>query len=222
MILKGRQQFAIRRIAPAQMSPLMALILAFLLSTTLAAGLFAAVAILWPESPDAQSAAPDWKPPTLAVVELDPPKPASADVQTLTRPIFTKNRRPAPKAAARPLNPEATETAGAPPGLSVGAIVKSRGVARAFVISSATPDGEWKKVGETVENWTISSIAALELTLTNGDQAVKLRLYSDATEGPPDSGPNHPPEPKPETPPGNIPVPAPGSAPAAAAEKPPE
>jgi len=184
-------------VAQARLSPLMGLILASLLAMTAGAGLFVAVVILWPESPGSESAAPDWKPPTLAVVELDPPKPASADVQTLSRPIFSKNRRPAPKAAPKG-GGEAATTAGAPAGVTVGAIVRSGKVNHAFIISPSSPDGEWKTVGDMVESWSISAIAATELTLRNGDEAAKLTLYSDATEGPPDSASPAPPESKAE------------------------
>ncbi|WP_036284658.1 hypothetical protein [Methylocystis sp. ATCC 49242] len=187
-------------IASARLSPLMAGILVALLASTATAGLYAALAILWPQTDGSQSAAPEWKPPTLAVGELDPPKPASADVQALSRPIFSKNRRPTPKTAGvRPVTPDAE--AAAPAGLSVGAIVKSGGTAQAFVISSGAPEGEWKKVGDMIDTWTVDDITSLELTLKNGEQEVKLKLYSDETEGPPDN----PQEMKPEAPPANKP-----------------
>jgi threonine dehydrogenase-like Zn-dependent dehydrogenase len=167
--------------ASARLSPLMAGTLGLLVLVALAAAGFATYALVGPQSEAAQSAARDWKPPTLAIVELEPPKPASADVQTLTRPIFSKNRKPSTKAPTpAPAAAAAIEaTVAAPTGLTLAAIVKHGGVSSAFIISAGAPDGVWKKVGETVESWTVAAITDLELTLKNGEQAVKLRLFAD-------------------------------------------
>lgn len=175
----SRPAFASLRLSPL----LTGAIAALLLATTLSAG-FAIYALIGPQSQTAQSAAPDWKPPTLAIVELPPPKPSSADVQTLSRPIFTKNRKPAvkPSGAAPAAAPAPEATDEAPAGLTLSAIVKHGGVASAFVISPTAPEGEWKKIGERVDTWTIAAIADVDLTLTNGDQAVKLRLFDEKAD----------------------------------------
>lgn len=191
------RSLAVPRIAPIRLSPLSRIVLGALAAATLAAAGFAAYALLGPEAEDAQSAAPDWKPPTLAIVELEPPTPASADIQTLSRPIFSKNRRPAPRTAApRAENAETAETLGTPSGLTVGAIVKRGSVSHAFVISSDAPDGEWKKVGDKVDAWTISAIKAMELILNDGERSMKLKLYAE----PPASDPAPAPTPALEPP----------------------
>jgi hypothetical protein len=141
------------------------------------AGGFAANALLGPRNLPADAASQDWKPPKLAIVELPPPKSASADAQTLTRPIFSKNRRPSHKAPAAPAAPPLVPTAAAPGDLTLAAIVKHGGVSSAFIISGSAPDGEWKKVGDTVDAWTVAAISDADLTLKSGDQAVKLRLF---------------------------------------------
>lgn len=164
----------------ARLSPLMAGTLVLLALTAVVAGVFAAFAILGPRNQAAQSAVQEWKPPTLASVELPPPKSPSADVQTLSRPIFSKNRKPSVKAAAGPTaEPVPAATTAAPADLTLAAIVKHGGAASAFIISGSAPEGEWKKIGDLVDSWTVASISDSDLTLKNGDQAVKLRLFPD-------------------------------------------
>lgn len=162
----------------AHLSPLAGLVLALLGATTLAAALFAAYAFLGPLGSDADVKAPDWTPPTLAVVDLDPPKAPSADVETLSRPIFTKSRRPSPK-VAKPAASETGPLTAAPSGITVGAIVRNKKATQAFIVSLETPEGAWKQVGDTVDSWTIATIDRTELILKNGQQMAKLKLYPD-------------------------------------------
>lgn len=175
---------SIPSLASSRLSPLMAGILCALGLVSLVAAGFAIYATVGPQSETAQSAGPGWKPPTLAIVELEPPKPASADVQTLSRPIFSKNRKPSTRtgSAAPAAEPAIEATGEAPNGLTLAAIVKHDGVSSAFVISAGAPEGEWKKVGEKVESWTVAAINDLELTLQNGEEAVKLRLFADPAQ----------------------------------------
>ncbi|WP_424363017.1 hypothetical protein [Methylocystis parvus] len=175
----------------AHLSPLAGIVLTLLGTTTLFAALFAAYAFIGPLGSDADVKAPDWTPPTLAVVDLDPPKPPSADVEALSRPIFTKSRRPAPKVARQ----QATETGpltAAPSGITVGAIVKNKKATQAFIVSPETPEGAWKKVGDTVDSWTIATIDRAELILKNGQQMAKLKLWPDDTVGPDSPAPPQP------------------------------
>lgn len=179
--------------APAQrvqLSPLSAIILAVLAATTLLAALFAAFAFLGPVGSDTIVSAPAWTPPTLAVADLPPPKPASADLESLSRPIFSKNRKPAAK-IAKAAAPMAAEMTAAPPGLAINAIVKNKKTTQAFVTSPESPDGSWKKVGETVDSWTISAIESGGVVLTNGAQTARVKLYAD----PPADGMPPPPAP---------------------------
>lgn len=169
-------------VAQARLSPLMAFILAAIAGAALLAALFALNAVMGPMGAAFESGAPEWKAPTLAIVELNPPKPASADAQALTRPIFSKTRKPSPKAAnARAAEPV---TSGAPMGVCVAAIVKKgKAAAQAFVISAETPEGAWKKVGDAVDSWTISDISGDALKLRSGDGAATVPLYAEAPSG---------------------------------------
>ncbi|BDV34769.1 hypothetical protein [Methylocystis iwaonis] len=174
----GRSSLFVSPIQKARLSPLSAIMLAVLAAATLLAALFAAFAFLGPIGSEATVSAPDWTPPTLSVAELAPPKPASADTETLSRPIFSKNRKPAPK-SAKAAAPMAAEMAAAPPGLTVSAIVKNKNVTQAFVTSPESPDGFWKKIGETIDSWTVSAIESDGVVLTNGAQTARIKLYPD-------------------------------------------
>lgn len=162
----------------ARLSPLSAIVLAFLFATTLMAALFALSAIFGSIGLDSEVAAPDWKPPTLAIGELDPPKPASADVETLSRPIFSRSRRPSPRAKT-PVEADLSPNALAPGGLTVSAIVKNSEAHQAYVVSQDAPEGAWRKVGDTVDSWTISRIDRHEVILKSGEQTASIKLYPD-------------------------------------------
>lgn len=162
----------------AHLSPLAGIILALLGAAALGAALLAAYALLGPAGLDDGAAAPDWTPPTLAVVDLDPPQPPSADVETLSRPIFSKSRRPSGKPAKAPAADGGRMTP-SPAGLSVAAVVRNRKESRAFVVSVDTPEGAWRKIGDTVDAWTISRIERAEVTLENGGEKTTLKLYPD-------------------------------------------
>lgn len=179
-------------LAQARLSPLMAIILGAAAFATLLSALFALYGLMGPTDAGTERAAPDWKPPTLAIVELNPPKPASADVQTLTRPIFSKTRKPTPRSAPRASEPVVTSSA--PSGVTVSAIVKKGKTAQAFVVSPDAPEGAWKKIGDTLDSWTISDIASDALTLRSGGNAATVKLYADApAEEPPPGAPGAPP-----------------------------
>lgn len=162
----------------AHLSPLSAMILAFLLATTLMAGLFALASIFGSIGLDSEVAAPDWKPPTLTIGELDPPTPASADVETLSRPIFSRSRRPSPKAKPQ-VEADLSPNAIAPGSLTVSAIVKNKETHQAYVVSQDAPEGAWRKVGDTVDSWTISRIDRHEVILKSGEQTASIKLYPD-------------------------------------------
>jgi hypothetical protein len=164
------------RLTRLQLSPLSAILLAVLVAVTATTGLFALNATLGPSASDDGAVAPDWKPPTLAIVALDPPKPASADLESLSRPIFSKSRKPSPKAA---VTPALVSESAAPGALSVTAIVRNRKTAQAFFVSPDAPDGAWRKVGDTVGSWLITAIAPMEVVLQGGGQTTKVKLYAD-------------------------------------------
>jgi hypothetical protein len=175
-----------------RLSPLSAIALALLSASTLGMALLAIYAIHGPLGPDSGAGVPDWTPPSLAVVELDPPKPASADVESLSRPIFSKNRKPGPKAATAP-TAQTAAVPDAPPGLAVTAIVRDRKTSRAFVVSAEAPEGAWRKVGDVVDSWTVTTIAPTEVVLQSGGQLSKVKLYREAADAADAAAPGAPP-----------------------------
>jgi hypothetical protein len=174
-----------RRLSQAQLSPLMAMVLAFLATMALLSALFAIYALVGSQGGETETIVPDWNPPTLSIIDLDPPKPENADDQALSRPIFAKTRRPSPKAASRSNSSGPIGTTGGPTGVTVGAIVMTGKTSQAFILSSEAPAGEWKKIGDTVDAWIISTIARDQLILRNGGRSVRLRLYEDKSPQPP-------------------------------------
>lgn len=161
----------------ARFSPLMMIVMGALGALALLAAAFAVYAAFAPEPEPPPRAATDWKAPLPAVVDLGEPS-ANADTQLLSRPIFSKDRRPAPKLARAAPSQPTGPVSDAPTGIKVNAIVKRRNDSRAFVVG-VNGQGEWKTVGEKVDEWTISAIAPQELTLSNGVNMARLQLYSD-------------------------------------------
>lgn len=157
-------------------SPLWAICLSILCSIFLAAGLFALRAALGRIDRYDSFSTPEWKPPSLEITGLNPQKVANADVQSLSRPIFSKSRRPSPKAA----NPGSLGNGSTDiDGISVTAIVLSKKTIEAFFVSANSPEGTWRKVGDTVDAWTITAIAPKEITLQSAGQMKILKLYAD-------------------------------------------
>jgi hypothetical protein len=118
----------------------------------------------------------DWRPP---VLDMAPPaqiKSAAADKETLTRPIFMKSRRPyvAKTSGAK----SGSESAGGPtlpPGLALKAIVgQGRGKKRVFAVATAVRDGQWLKVGDVFEGWTLIAAQPLKVTFQHGDYVAEV------------------------------------------------
>ena len=170
-----------------QLSPLQAIVLVFLsaiASGTAASALYAIVGHL---RADSGVSVPGWTPPTLDVIELRPAKPASTDVQSLSRPIFSKNRRALPKSDAAPIE---AATLSEPTDLIVAAIVRHEKTAQAFLVSASSPQGAWRKVGEAIDAWTVASIASAEVILQSGGQFTKVKLYKHPPLAPRETPPN--------------------------------
>lgn len=116
-----------------------------------------------------------WRLPTLAPDAPKKEMSAKADVQTLTRPIFFKSRRPPVNARA-----EAAQVAEPPvesAQLTVSAIAKAGRAERAFLLSSAATEGRWLAVGEEIDGWTLAEVHTSEVVLRSGDSLVRLNLY---------------------------------------------
>ncbi|MCX7899289.1 MAG: hypothetical protein N2444_04265, partial [Methylocystis sp.] len=162
-------------LAPSRLSPLMKAALGAAGGLVAASAGFTVYALLAPENDGAIATQSEWKAPLPAVVELGAPKSASGDVQTLSRPIFNKDRRPTKSASAAA--PTTTKIAEAPTGLAVSAIVKRGGEAQTY-LTTGGGGGAWRKIGEEFEGWTVSAIEQDEVTLRNGEGSARLQLYN--------------------------------------------
>jgi len=160
------------------LSPLMALALAGLALLVGVAGVLA-IAAFFSSGPAPSPDAAEWRAPAYNSGERRPPKPPSADAQTLARPIFVKSRRPPaaaskdqPRAEASPAAPVAM----LPPGTAVRAISKGDGARRAFLVSSGKPAGVWVKVGDEFEGFRVRTIDRARLVL-EGEKKIALDLF---------------------------------------------
>lgn len=164
-------------LAKLRLSPLMAMILCALCVVDAGAALFALGSIFAPLAAPPQLE-PEWRLPGAASSAPRQGARTSAGEQTLARPIFSKSRRPF---AAPPVETQSKieEAPVAATGLSVTAIVKTGGVKRVLIVSSAEPEGKWALEGERLEGWTIAEVRDFDVTLRNGQNVVQLKLYSD-------------------------------------------
>lgn len=158
----------------SRLSPLAAMLLAALATLDVAAFAFLILSLFGADE-KASTQPINWRPPTFVSQAPGRATLASGDGQTLSRPIFWKSRRPRPSIA----KPGDNSASGSPviAGLSLAAIVRAGGSARAFVVSGEAPDGRWLAQGETVQGWTIADVGEFELKLVNGAQAARLQLY---------------------------------------------
>ncbi len=121
----------------------------------------------------------EWRPPTLAPHKAPPPNPANQDAQTLTRPIFSKTRKPfiAKEKKNGSDGSAAAAAVAPPPGLNLSAVTKFHNKWMAFMVSSANPKGKWYAVGDEIDGWSVKQVQSLEITLAAGERTVRLTLY---------------------------------------------
>jgi len=115
------------------------------------------------------------------------------DSETLARPLFVKSRRP-PKSVALV---NGARAAIAPPGMKLHAVIGFNRSSQAFVTSDGAAAGQWLKVGDLFENWTIESIMAQEIALRRDEENVRVGLDYDSPPATPGSAPPPPPSPPP-------------------------
>ena len=166
-------------LATRRLSPLMSFGLAGLGALVAAAAIFDASLLLGAGAPAPPHV--DWRAPTFVAAPLPAQKPASADVQTLSRPLFSKSRRPSAIAAKpAPSETEKANPSAPPPNVMVSAIVKFGPRTQAFVVSSTAPEGKWLAVGETVDGWSVDAIHSSGIVLKNGERTMMTPLYPEA------------------------------------------
>jgi hypothetical protein len=125
---------------------------------------------------------PKWRPPSLAVGSTNWSKAATLDKATLTRPVFSKSRRPLAGAGGADMASNRSGEGGAPR-LRVNAIVKTKKITRIFIVSNALAEGKWLAPGETIDGWTFISARQLEVILRDGARTLRLEFSYDNPEG---------------------------------------
>jgi hypothetical protein len=190
--------FAKTLVATLRLSPLMAIALALPALMVVVGLLYAVFAVFGPQGASAPDT-PEWHPPAFVAQEAISHPAAANDVQTLTRPIFSKTRRPAP-AASGAAAPKQQAAEAVITGLQVAGIAKAAHAKRAFILSPSTPNGDWFAAGETIDAWTITTIGDTELTLKSGSKSATLQLYSNDDKSVNDDKPVDAPPPPPPPP----------------------
>jgi hypothetical protein len=165
---------------PVRIAPLQAGILGALSLSATAAAYFALTCIFSP-LPTGVVAKTEWRAPSAVEAARTVAVESPLDEQTLTRPIFSKTRRPQPGESRAELPKDAPPPAAPPPaGISVKAVVITGKAKTAFLTWDAFPEGKWIREGETILGWTISSVNELDLVLNNGEQSSRLIIdYSE-------------------------------------------
>lgn len=115
--------------------------------------------------------------------------PAPAGPETLSRPVFSPERRPfapppPPAVAVLPaVAPPAPQPAEA---LSLVGVLIEEGRRQALLAAPSFPEGRWLEIGATVSGATITSIDAGSVALSSGAGLSRLQLYVDnLDENPP-------------------------------------
>ncbi len=113
--------------------------------------------------------------------------------ETLARPLFRADRKPfvAAPEAPPPVVEETVEAPPAAPGIEppqglklLGVVRDGDGQDRALVKSAVTPAASWLQIGDEIDGWRISAIAASAVTLSAEAASIKLELYPVAASRP--------------------------------------
>jgi hypothetical protein len=160
-----------------RLSPLTAGALCALLTADCLAALYAYKGAVSPLAHDSVVKA-QWRAPTIANLPSAMAARPNADAQTLTRPLFSKSRRAAPRAGQTAAADAAATTSGAPlpAGLNLKAIVFRNRKGSAFLACDALPEGKWIKEGDVFRDWTVAALHPLDVVLKNGERLQKLML----------------------------------------------
>jgi hypothetical protein len=127
----------------------------------------------------------EWKPKVSAPGEpIAPAKQMARYQQTLARPLFFKTRAPfvapppppPPIQAARPAPPAPVFV---DPGFSVGGIIISGVIRKAYLLKPPERNGAWVREGEEFMGWKLQSISPGIAKLQLNDRMLELRLYAE-------------------------------------------
>jgi hypothetical protein len=124
-----------------------------------------------------------WKPKLSAAhAAAAPMRPLADYPQTVARPLFAKTRAPfvpppppTPPVQAPPPPPPAPVLVD--PGFSVGGVMISDALRKAYLMKKPEPRGIWVSEGEDFMGWKVQSISAGTARLQQNDRTIELRLY---------------------------------------------
>jgi hypothetical protein len=112
-------------------------------------------------------------------------RPINSYQQILARPVFFKTREPF---VARPIPVAIPAQAPKPPppvrvvvdpGISVGGIMISGGVRKAYLHKTSEPNGVWVREGDEYVGWKVQSINVGSAKLRQNDRTIELPLYAE-------------------------------------------
>jgi hypothetical protein len=119
--------------------------------------------------------------PALSTAADAPPtlKPSTSYVATLSRPAFFKSRQPyiPPPAPPPPTITGALPPPPTDPGFTLGGVILSATVKKAYVLKKNTNRGEWLIEGGTADGWEVEQIADGRAVLRKDGRILELLLY---------------------------------------------
>lgn len=125
----------------------------------------------------------EWKPKLSAGHEPTASARPIADYrETLARPLFAKTRAPyvappPPPPPVQPPPPPPPAPVLVDPGFSVGGVMITDALRKAYLMKKPEPHGVWVGEGEHFMGWKVQSIGASTAKLEQNDRTIELRLY---------------------------------------------
>jgi hypothetical protein len=155
---------------------------ALIIAAAVDAWLLADVADLASTPPPSLESA-EWKPKLSdGHAPTAPARPIAEYRETLARPLFAKTRAPyvappPPPPPVAPPPPPPPAPVLVDPGFSVGGVMITEALRKAYLMKKPEPRGVWVGEGEDFMGWKVQSISASVATLQQNDRTVELRLY---------------------------------------------
>jgi hypothetical protein len=125
----------------------------------------------------------EWKPKLTAAHQPSASvRPIAEYHQTLARPLFAKTRAPfvpppPPPPPVRAPPPPPPAPVFVDPGFTVGGVMITGPLRKAYLTKKPEPRGAWVSEGEDFMGWKVQSISASTAKLQQNDHTIELRLY---------------------------------------------
>lgn len=189
-------RFQLSDLGAPQLSRLAAAALCGLALFCAGAFVFAVKSLHDPLTDAAPESARSWRPPIYSLETPQASKRAPSDEATLARPVFSKSRHPREKTDEAAASAKLLSSV-APTGLSLKGVVRVGGKTSVFIVSPRFAEGQWLKLGEALDGWTVKEAHDGVVTLSDGERSKRLEfnyeevLKSDG-QGPPPPAPPPP------------------------------